>query len=279
MLVLPAVALAGCSLRGDVEMLESELRRQELIQEQLTTQLHSARDDLRVARSDAEGLRARLAERGKTSLVSEQAEVLYKTEGIKFNMLLTTGENRDGAPGDEGLSVLILPVDPHGDLVKLVGEIELELLELARDDGKQIGKWQFAIDEVREHWHRGFLSAGYLFHLDWQSVPQTPELTLHARMTAPDGRKFDATTQLRINLDGSVPPSVASSPPAVQSPLDSVEPAGHSEPPPASPTKPKPRAAKTAAAKLRRPPETTPAGHAPLETSDKWTDETIPRMR
>ena len=26
------------------------------------------------------------------------------------------------------------------------------------------------MDQRREHWHRGFLSAGYLFQLDWQTV-------------------------------------------------------------------------------------------------------------
>lgn len=281
MVALPVLVLAGCSLRGDVEMLESELRRQEQVQDQLTAELRTTRDDLKIAQSDSDGLRARLSQRGKVSLASEQAEVLYRADGIKFNMLLTSGANRDSRPGDDGVSVLILPVDAQGDLVKLVGAIEIELLELARDDEKQIGRWQFTVDEVREHWHRGFLSAGYLFQLDWQSIPKTSELTLHAKLTAPDGRKFDATTQLKVNLDRESPAAIAESPPALQQPPAVVEPAGHSVPAARRPAaRSKPRAAKASPPSLRKPPErTNPVGHTPLETSDKWTDETIPRMR
>src|SRR5262245_49188863 len=101
MWVLPAVLAAGCAARGDLEMLESELRRHEQAQQELSDQLQTARNELHVARSDAEALRAQLSQRGQVALVSEQAEVLHKAEGIKFNMLLTSGINRDGRPGDD----------------------------------------------------------------------------------------------------------------------------------------------------------------------------------
>src|SRR5689334_7459414 len=203
MWVLPALLAfsEGCALRGDVEVLESELRRQEQVQEDLNEQLLASREELRVARSDADSLRAQIAHRGQVSLASEQAEVLYRAEGIKFNMLLTSGINRDGQPGDDAISVLMLPVDQHGDLVKLIGAVEFELHDLSQSGEQQrLGEWHFTVDQVREHWHRGFLSAGYLFNLDWQRSPASSDLTLHARMIAPDGRRFEATTQLKVAL-------------------------------------------------------------------------------
>src|SRR5262245_19590600 len=132
MLALLATLPAGCAVRGDVEMLESELRRQEQAQQEVAEELKTAREELRVARLDADSLRAQLSKRGQLALVSEQAEVLYKAEGIRFNTMLTSGANRDGQPGDEGVSVLLQPVDAHGDLVKLVGAVELELFDLNR---------------------------------------------------------------------------------------------------------------------------------------------------
>jgi hypothetical protein len=283
MLALAAFMPAGCAMRGDVELLESELRRQEQTQQELTEQLQSTREELRVARTDAGNLRTQLAQRGESTLVSEQAETLYKTEALKFNAMLTTGFDRDGQPGDEGISVLLMPVDSQGDLVKLAGAFELELVDLNRSGNDQrVGRWEFSDEESREHWHRGFLSAGYLFRLDWQNVPSSPELTLHAKLTAPDGRKFDATTQIKVT-----PPGSAAAPPTLQAqtekprPKSKVAPAAFSsddvlEPPPDHPParRAKPRMRTRAASKPAAPDES-----APIKTSDKWTDETIPYLR
>ncbi|HTI51790.1 MAG TPA: hypothetical protein VL475_12585 [Planctomycetaceae bacterium] len=265
-------------MRGDVEMLESELRRQEQTQQELTEQLQTTREELRVARTDAGNLRTQIAQRGQLALVSEQAETLYKAEAIKFNALLTTGLDRDGQPGDEGISVLLLPVDSQGDLVKLAGAVELELVDLSRTgDNQRVGRWEFSADEVREHWHRGFLSAGYLFRLDWQNPPAAPELTLHARLTAPDGRKFDATTQVKVT-----PPGKTTAPVAVQAQRDKPRPPGKAthaafstdeelEEPPPRPARRTVKPRKRTASK--------PVQSTPIETSDKWTDETIPYLR
>jgi hypothetical protein len=276
MLALPVLVLGGCLTRGNVDLLESELRRQELAQQELNEQLRGARDELRIARADADSLRTQLAGRGQSTLVAEQAAVLYKAEALKFNMLLTSGLDRDGQPGDEGLSVLVLPVDANGDLIKLVGTVELELLDLTREEGnKRLGNWRFSTDEVREHWHHGFLSAGYLFKLDWQVVPVSPELTLHAKLTAPDGRAFDATTQVKV-----APPGVPAIPPVAQRAPTSrgnVIPAGASLLD-ASPPKSHP-ARRSGSPRINPGPATPRAGHAPVETSDNWTDQTVPRLQ
>lgn len=203
MSVLLALAAAGCSARGDLEMLETELRHQEDLRNEAEQQVASLQQELRVARNENTQLHAQLRNRGQVALVSEQVAVLSRVEEIKFNMLLTSGIDRDGAPGDEALSILIMPVDEAGDLVKLPGRVELELHDLSQPPNQQrIGAWQFDVDDVRERWHKGFLAAGYLFQLDWQQLPVSSELTLHAKLFAPDGRKFNATTQLKVKPPG-----------------------------------------------------------------------------
>src|SRR5579872_1241463 len=143
---LCALSLAGCALRGNVDVLESELHKQELAQEQLADELAQARNELKIARSDAAALRTQLAEHHQVALSPEQADVLYRAEAIKFNMLLTSGQDRDKEPGDEGLSVLLTPVDAHGDLVKLAGEVVLELFDMTlAPDQQRLGEWKFTI--------------------------------------------------------------------------------------------------------------------------------------
>ncbi len=287
--VLCALWLAGCASRGNVEILESELRQEEQAREQIAEQLRQAQEELKIARTDAAALRTQLAERRQTALSPEQADVFYRVEAIKFGMLLTSGQDRDGQPGDDALSVLLTPIDAHGDLVKLAGEVELELFDMTRSsDQQRLGEWKFPIEEVREHWHKGLMSAGYLFQVDWQTPPASPELTLHARMTVADGRQFDATTQVRVTLPPSVPPPrvQASRAPARDSSLERasgtrttrrpVEPAG------------KVTVRRTTAASSQDPPQGAgwlpdirPAAKAdaPTQTSDNWTEATIPRLR
>ena len=290
--VLCALWLAGCASRGNVEILEAELHHQEQSREQLAEQLRESQEDLKIARTDAAALRTQLADRRQTTLSPEQAEVFYRVEAIKFGTLLTSGQDRDGQPGDDALSVLLTPVDAHGDLVKLAGEIELELFDMTRSsDQQRLGEWKFPLDEVREHWHKGLMSAGYLFQVDWQNPPASPELTLHARMTVADGRQFDATTQVRVAL-----------PPGASAPLvkASRAPSGDPSLQRASGTRPSSRPgdvsgrvtvrrASTASSQdptqsAAPPPVIRPAakaGHAdaPTHTSDNWTDATIPRLR
>jgi hypothetical protein len=205
-------------------------------------------------------------------------------------MLLTSGQDRDGQPGDDALSVLLMPVDSQGDLVKLAGEIELELFDMTRaTDRQRLGQWKFTIDEVREHWHKGFLSAGYLLQVDWQTPPSSAELTLHARMTIPDGRQFDATTQVKVSLAGATAPRVAKAAREATSvsggSTRGVE--GVERPPKIGRATVRLAASADeddAVASPPRPPRIRPLqgpGHAapPTQTSDNWTEETIPRLR
>ncbi len=300
MVALCTLSLVGCAQRGSIDLLESELRKQEQAQSELTAQLSQARDDLKVAQRDANGLRSQLAENQQVALTSEQADVFYRLEALKFNMLLTSGYDRDGLPGDDGLSVLLMPVDVHGDLVKLAGEIELELFDMTLPAEEQrLGQWRFTTDEVREHWHKALFSTGYLFKVDWPRIPVSSELTLHARMVVSDGRKFDATTQVKVSpptrgpalnarIPEAAPPRATQKRKPGSSPANRVVPAagrakvGQVTPASAS----KPALKKTPALPVAETPRIRPSqapgpGHGapPTQTSDNLTDETIPQLR
>jgi len=254
------VAAAGCAMRGNAEMLESELRKQEYAQEQLAAELARAKEELRVAREDARELRTQLAGRGRPVPPAESSDALFRARQIRFQKLMTGGWNQDGQPGDEGLAMLITPVDAQGDLVKLPGAIEIELLNPAVGaEPKQLGRWRFSEEEAWANWHKGIFSAGYLLRVPWQQQPPAGELTLSARMICADGRTFDAVTQIQVEPPPPPPPSAARrGTPAL----------------PARGSPPRGSTAERTAADAG----STPAQEL-LETSDNWTDETIPRLR
>ena len=213
--LLMLVAVSGCAGPGTVDLLEARLRDQEDAISRLESDLDAANADLAVARKETQTLRDQLARRGEKTILPEQADVLYRATGIRFHKLFTGGDDADGIPGDELLSVLLIPHDHDGEPVKLPGEIQLDVSDPARpQDRQRIGTWEFSVDESRDFWHRGFIGSGYLFRLPWKQVPQSSELLLHARMTAPDGRQFDASQVIHITPPLAEANEIADVPPA-----------------------------------------------------------------
>jgi len=202
--LLLVVALAGCATRGNVDLLENRLRQQEDDLFALESQLDSTRGELTVARREADAFRKQLARRGDRTILPEQASALFRTTGIRIDKMTTGGLDRDGSTGDDLLVARLVPHDSGGDSVKLPGEIQLELFDLAAGSKRQrIGAWNFTSEESLKYWYRGLGWAGYLFKLPWQSAPRHKNLILHARLKTADGRVFDASEKIEIAL----PPS------------------------------------------------------------------------
>ncbi|MFM8582266.1 MAG: hypothetical protein ACKOFW_12275 [Planctomycetaceae bacterium] len=218
---------SGCSSRGNLEVLEAELRTQEDTRVELERKVSTLQTELRVAQGDADRLRTQLAGQNRPIPAAEESRALFRAQELKFAPLMTGGWDRDDAPGDEGLCLLLTPVDEHGDLVKLPGETEIEALDLAAPpEDQRLGLWKFDTEEVAQAWHKGVLSAGFLFRIPWQSIPQREKITLVARMKIADGRQFDANLPVTINPPGTLrdpmnDPQVP--PPSEPEPLSSAD--------------------------------------------------------
>ena len=199
-MLLTAIALcAGCVSRGNTHLLESRLRRQEDQLNELETELASARSDLVSANRKSRSLREQLAARGKITLLPEQADAIFRAEGVQFSKMRTGGLDRDGKPGDDVLTAVLVPHDSQGEPVKVPGKVELELFDMSMSGSEQkIGTWNFDVDESHKHWHRGFLGSGYFFRVPWQQTPENSELVLHGRLTTSDGRQFDTSQTIKI---------------------------------------------------------------------------------
>jgi len=261
---------AGClGHRGETELLEARLRQQQNRADAYARDLAEAHEELQLARRDADLLRRQIADGGGTPLPSEFTEQLFEATGIRFNGLMTGGRDRDDEPGDETLVAVITPHDDQGDDVKLIGTIELEVLDMSLPESdRRIARWSFTPEQARGLWKNGMFSRGFQWEAAWPQAPGSEELLLHASLTAPDGRKFDATHPITIT-----PPRPHTTPSIQQAHLESQR-------PPAE-------AAKRAEdefewAREHRPEPLNRRAEKPLDglrTSDNWTDATIPTLR
>ena len=197
--VLAILCTAGCASRGNVDLLESQLRRQEDSIYALERQLQSAETELASARRETVSLQQQLAGEGRLAQLPEDSRALHRATGMRFEKLLTGGLDRDGRPGHDLLAVALAPHDDQDDVVKLQGAIQIEVLDLNQPEGdRRLGLWNFDLEQTPEHWRNGFLGSGYVFRLPWQRAPTSRELLLHARMKTVDGREFSASHTIQI---------------------------------------------------------------------------------
>jgi len=307
--VLGAVLISGCAWRGNSELLEAQLRKQEMLIGQYERETSRLQSELTVSRREMDLLRSELATGGGNVVAEETTRSLAKVSGLVFNSLLTAGQSRDELSGDERFHAVFYPHDDQGEIVKLSGKVELEALDLGRtSDQRSLGRWEFSSEESRKLWLAGFLTSGFQVDEAWQSPPVGSKVLLVARLTTLDGRVFEAThtipiepisdrpgapqilpQQARANIiepaSFNAPAQVRPVPdpqewefeirPAVKrAPQTAGEPLEVAQPPAASQT---PAALPSAAAPPL--PRTAPPFPDGTRTSDNWSEETLPIIR
>ncbi|MBA3314778.1 MAG: hypothetical protein H0T47_16010 [Planctomycetaceae bacterium] len=190
---------AGCALRPDTAAIENELRVHEDRILTLEQRLQQAQDELAAARRESDHLREQVRSTGEQVLASEQADSLFRAEGLRINTLLTGGLDEDGRPGDEVLSLVVEPFDADRQPIKLPGELTIDVTDpAAAGEDAVVGRWTYSAEEVRKAWHSGLLITGFKFRLPWQSTPIHETLVVHTRLATSDGRVFDATETVKI---------------------------------------------------------------------------------
>ena len=195
-------ALAGCAgSRGDMDLVEARLRDQQDLVTRYEQLVDASQQELLLARQETNLLRTQLAEAGASPLLPEHADVLLRAEKLAFHEMMTGARDTDGRAGDDGLNIVLAPQTDDGETVRLIGELEIEALDLSRSEGDQrIGKWYFTIEEAQELWHSGFLASGFQVDLPWKSRPRSDQVLLHARLSSPDGRQLNASHTVTVDL-------------------------------------------------------------------------------
>lgn len=219
MSLVTVLAVSGCVARGNVDVLEAELRDQEDRLFTLQSQLQSTRHDLAATERETDSLRQQLADRGEKTLAPEQADAVFSAVGLRFRNLLTGTLDRDGKPGDDAVNVVIEPHDADGGTVKLPGAMRFELVEA--DGLRSVGQWEFTAEETRDRWRNGLMGEGFVFRLNWESPPQKERVWLRAELTTVDGRRFTATRELKVELASE--PSIEKRVSSVFDPFDPAE--------------------------------------------------------
>ncbi len=189
----------GCASAVRRDVLEARLRDQEEMLANYQSKLDGLERDLERSRRESDALRERVAGTGKRAIALDEEDAHFRVAGVQFSSLMTGGTDLDREPGDDALSVVLVPHDEDGELVKIPGRIQFEAFDLGGAAGAEpIGRWSYDLSEAREHWHKGVIQSGYQFELPWQESPRSDKLVVHGRLITTDGRQFDTSHPVRI---------------------------------------------------------------------------------
>ena len=113
----------------------------------------------------------------------------------------TGGVDEDGAPGDEGLMVVVVPKDEDGSPVKVPAQVQILAWEISPAGIKTpIGSWDVSAEKVRPTWRSGLISTGYFVAVPWQTYPGTEKVRLAVRFTTLDGRAFETDKDVLVKV-------------------------------------------------------------------------------
>ena len=154
----------------------------------------------RELQSQISTLNERIAEKdhqlaGQETTIEQLHEQLAKARGLSDEDLkkifspqrieiasLSGGDDYDGKPGDDGITVYIKPLDRDGDAVKVAGDIRIELYDLANPSGRKlIGEYVVPVDQASTYWYGKFATYHYTVRCPWQhGPPKHNEITIRA---------------------------------------------------------------------------------------------------
>lgn len=214
-----ALSSSGCASRGNVDALEAQLRQTQDSLRHSEQRMAKVQSELDLAHREKELLRQQMtAVNGPSSgALPEQTQALARISGLSINKLMSGGQDQDGDQTDEALQLIVAPHDADGDLVKVAGQMEIEAYDMSRTgEDKRVGRWVFDSGEARKHWHSGFLSSGFQFHLPWEQSPGGKEILVHARLVTSDGRQFDTNQTINVRPGLAAAPGRIVPPPHLQ---------------------------------------------------------------
>ena len=188
LLAAHAALTAGCRSNNRYDLIEAELRTRERELADSRAALDQSRNLLR-AYEAAQQRGAPAPAGGGMFLPVKEVAIARGTGGV----------DEDGAPGDEGLLVVVVPKDEDGSAVKVPARVLIAAWEITPAGLKNpIGSWAVPADKLRGTWKGGLISTGYFVAVAWQTPPSTDRVRVAVRLITTDGRAFEADRDVTV---------------------------------------------------------------------------------
>jgi hypothetical protein len=202
LLVAHCALATGCRSNNRYDLLEAELRTRE---RELA--------DARAALDQNRNLLRAYEQSQRPAPASGAPGPFLPVKEISFGRG-TGGADEDGAPGDEGMVLVIVPKDEDGAAVKVPGRAVVAAWEVSPAGIKApIGSWDVPAEKLRRTWKSGLISTGYFVALPWQTVPTSDRVRVAVRLVTSDGRAYETDRDVTVKPPGGALPRTNVLPP------------------------------------------------------------------
>ena len=122
------------------------------------------------------------------SLAGEiELEKLYDVQRLKITKHSNLHDkDKDKAGKKETLIIYIQPIDQDGDIVKVAGSVDVQLLDLNEEQPQLLGQWHVGPVELRKLWFNALMMTNYRLTFDVSDKVQTFEEPLTVNVTFTD---------------------------------------------------------------------------------------------
>ena len=150
-----------------------------------------------------EGSKVQLASAAEpVAPVTRQTITDRKVVNIGFHPTMCRGQNLDDAPGDDGLYLVVTPMNESGQILNEAGTLTVIVEDLAEPtDNGRIAAWEFTPEQLSETLEPIGSSQGFHLSLPWQEKkPTSKTVTVYLCYLSSDGRKpvNQREVQLRV---------------------------------------------------------------------------------
>jgi hypothetical protein len=185
-----AAALVGCKSRSD--LVEAELRYKD-------RQLRETQGELE---------RSAMLNEAYEQTMREQRFINPARPACAHSVIKqiqigrgTSGIDEDNCRGDEGIQVIIVPIDGDGSAVKVGGTARVTAWQITPEGLKvPLSQWEVSAGHLQRNWRTGLLSTGYYVALPWQVLPCQDRLRVIVTFTTTDGAVFEAERDIPIRI-------------------------------------------------------------------------------
>ena len=120
---------------------------------------------------------------------------------IKFHPSLCRAVNMDGEGDDDGLSLVLQPLNSAGEFVPLPADLVIVAVDPSRDDAQRpAGRWAYQSADVHAKLQPIGSSQGIHLTLPWTGAkPEADRVVVFAYYTLPEGRRIVAEQEIFLN--------------------------------------------------------------------------------
>lgn len=161
--------------------------------------IHPAFSSVGRSGSGLPGGRPRLVSGGSWAGGTASAQV----QTVRIVPEATGPYNLDGQPGNEGITVGIVPLDGQGRFVPAAAPISMVVIDPAiSDESARVARWDFTAEQIAALTETIPHGEPLRMALVWPKPPQHNRLHLFVRYITADGRKLQADMPLELNVQG-----------------------------------------------------------------------------